>query len=89
MPSIIVKHVHGHEIPAQWIKGIEQNLDQTFTLILRPEGNPKIIGEKACLKRRNRIFRMLEGTSGRESSEEWIEHIRSARTASHPKAVLE
>ncbi len=91
MPSIIIKHIRGDEIPVQWIKEFRQNPHQTFTVILRPEGEEdlKIAGEETSRKRRNRIFKMMEGTSGRESSAEWIERIKSARTISPLKTDFE
>lgn len=81
MPITVLKKIPGKDIPFQWTDGIEDSLEQTFTVIIRPEGR-----FSACPRdRRNRILKRLEGIAGNESSEEWIERIRSARTVSPMK----
>lgn len=89
MPTTIIKHIQGRDIPAQWTKDVKENLDQTFTLIIRAEGKHRKPYDKGRLKRRNHIFDLLEGGSGHESSEEWIEMIKSSRTVSPLRANFE
>jgi len=85
MPTTVIRKIHGRDIPSQWTEGIKESLEQTFTVIIRPEG--KFL--KSRKGQRNRILKMLEGTTGNESSEEWIELIRSARTVSPLKVNFE
>ena len=85
MSISVIRKIPGKDIPSQWRGGIEESLEQTFTVIIRPEGRFPTSPQH----RRNRILKMLEGTSGNESSEEWIERIRSARTMSPLKVSFE
>jgi hypothetical protein len=85
MPTTVIRKIPGRDIPSQWAEGIKKSLEQTFTVIIRPEG--KFLTSRK--DQRNRILKMLEGTAGNESSEEWIEVIKSARTASPLKANFE
>jgi hypothetical protein len=85
MPITVIRKIPGRDIPSQWTEGIKESLEQTFTVIIRPEGK----FSTSRKDRRNRILKMLEGSAGNESSEEWIELIRSARTVSPLKVIFE
>jgi len=85
MPITVIRKIPGREIPSQWTEEIKESLEQTFTVIIRPEGK----FSTSRKERRNCILKMLEGTAGNESSEEWIERIGSARTVSPLKVNFE
>jgi hypothetical protein len=78
MPITVIRKIPGRDILSQWTEGIKESLEQTFTVIIRPEG--RFLTSRK--DRRNHILKMLERRAGNESSEEWIELIRSARTVS-------
>lgn len=86
MATTIIENIKGRELPRQWAEKIMDNLDQTFTVIIRPQRRSK----ENLLWERNRIMDLLERneTNG-ESSEEWIERIKSARTTSDLKIPFE
>lgn len=86
MATTILENIKGTEFPSQWAERISDNLDQTFTVIIKPRRR----FSKTLLQERNRIMDLLEGdeTEG-ESSEEWIERIKSARTTSPLKTSFE
>lgn len=85
MPTTVIRKIPGRDIPPQWTEGIKESLEQSFTVIIRPEG--KFLTSRK--DQRNRILKMLEGTAANESSEEWIELIKSSRTVSPLKANFE
>jgi len=87
MPTTIIKNIQARDIPFQWSKGINEKPDQTFTVIIRPEG--KLFPEESPVQRRNRMLKMLEGDNGEESSEEWVQLIKSSHTISSLKTDFE
>ncbi|QTA82603.1 Uncharacterized protein dnl_49810 [Desulfonema limicola] len=87
MPTTIIKNIRAEDIPFQWLKDIKGKTNQTFTIIIRPEGI--ILPEESPAQRRNRMMKMLEGNNGDESSEEWIQLIKSSRTISPLKTDFE
>ncbi len=89
MTTTVLKNIPGRDLPPRWVDDINENLDQTFTVFIQPEGRIPKTRRDSSASRRNRILKMLEGNSGNESSEKWIELIKSARTISTGKAVFE
>ncbi|QTA86409.1 hypothetical protein [Desulfonema magnum] len=83
MPTTIIKHIRGTDIPLQWAEKIKENLAQSFTVTIVPDGKPSEISSRT---ERNRIFDLLEGTSGTEISEDWIDLLKSSRTVSPLKS---
>ncbi len=87
MSGTIIRHIMGKDIPPRWFGDIKADPNQVFTIIIKSENKPDISdGFTFSRKNRNRIFDLLEGDSGNESSEEWIRLIKSARTVSPLKA---
>lgn len=90
MKTTVIKNIPGKEIPSHWKEKIDESLEQNFTIIIRPEGrHPKIQKDASSFHRRNHVLKILEGTTGSESSEEWISLIKEARTNSPLKTEFE
>lgn len=96
MATTILDNIKGTELPRQWAERISDNLNQDFTVIIKPK--TEINNEKGLQntlprispEERRRIFELLEKEGDNEEySEEWIARIKKSRINSPLKAIFE
>ncbi len=85
MAKTVLRNIPGRDIPPQWLESNNGQIDQTYILIIQPE-KEFLQTSESNRQNRNKVFDLLEGVSGNESSEEWIDLIKSLRTKSPLKA---
>lgn len=81
MPSLILDHIKGKELPPAWLEKEGFNPEDTFKVTIESV-------HRASGRDRASLFEALQHFSGNEDSEAWIKTIKSTRTRSELKAPL-
>ncbi|QWR77157.1 hypothetical protein [Candidatus Magnetomonas plexicatena] len=82
MVTIVLEHIKGTDLPAEWIEKYRLPTERSFTVKIEPDTldglPPAPVGDE-----RMRILESIRALGGgNEDSEEWIRIIKTARTIS-------
>ena len=90
MRTTIQTPIAVRDLPMNIRQGLALEERQLVQITLETVGNSLVdhLHESTSIEQRNHIFDVLEGHAGKESSDEWIESIKSSRTTSPLKAVF-
>lgn len=83
MLPIVLEHIKGSDLPAEWIEKFKLPVERSFTVKIEPDtidGLPPA----PTLEERKKYLNILENlkADGVEDSEEWIRIIKAGKTKS-------
>ncbi len=79
MEKVVITHVNASELPEQWSKSINAKDNETFTVTLAPERDPKA---KRKLNRRNPLFGIWADRTDLRDIETHVRSLRKVRAVS-------